>query len=58
MDSGLSWADQWDYDTPDPLPQRNDKDKKKGKDASKSGLGNKLLSLKWMKDLRKKPQKS
>ncbi|KAJ8758899.1 hypothetical protein K2173_002678 [Erythroxylum novogranatense] len=56
MDSGLSWADQWDYDTPDPLPRRNDNDKKE-KDGRKSSLGKKLMSLKWMKDLRKKPQK-
>lgn len=53
MDSGLSWADQWDYDNPDPPPSE---DKKKKKDESKSRFA-KLLGFKWMKDLRKKPQK-
>ncbi|KAL5760084.1 hypothetical protein ACOSQ2_018922 [Xanthoceras sorbifolium] len=57
MDSGLSWADQWDYN-PDPRPTASEEDKKKGKDGSKNKLAKKLMSLKWMKDLRKKPQKS
>lgn len=52
MDNGLSWADQWDYQNPDPLPV-SDKDKKK-KDESKSKFG-KLFG--WMKDRRKKPEK-
>ncbi|KAK3223561.1 hypothetical protein Dsin_010586 [Dipteronia sinensis] len=58
MDSGLSWADQWD-NNPDPLPITSEQDKKKGKDESKSKFAKKLLSMKWMKDLRnKKSQKS
>ncbi|XP_065875055.1 uncharacterized protein [Euphorbia lathyris] len=58
MDSGLSWADQWDCN-PDPPPQsESEKDKNsKGKDGSKNKLKNKLLNFKWMKDLRKKDQK-
>lgn len=52
MDNGLSWADQWDYQNPDPLPV-SDKDKKK-KHESKSKFG-KLFG--WMKDRRKKPEK-
>ncbi|KAK1577008.1 hypothetical protein Q3G72_018378 [Acer saccharum] len=51
-------ADQWD-NNPDPLPIESEQDKKKGKDESKSKLAKKLLSMKWMKDLRnKKSQKS
>lgn len=60
LDSGLSWADQWDYDTPDPPPQpTSQNEKSKGKDGHKktNNIGKKLLSFKWMKDLRKKPQK-
>ncbi|OMO60395.1 hypothetical protein CCACVL1_24185 [Corchorus capsularis] len=54
MDSGLSWADQWD-NNPDPLPgESNDKKKKDG--SGKSKLGKSLLSFKWMKELRKKSQ--
>ncbi|CAN0896379.1 hypothetical protein LINGRAHAP2_LOCUS18456 [Linum grandiflorum] len=56
MDNGLSWADQWDYNN-DPPPKNNSNDKKKGKDGSKSSIGKKFLSLKWMKDLKKKPAK-
>ncbi|KAJ1375757.1 hypothetical protein SESBI_32145 [Sesbania bispinosa] len=56
MDSGMSWADQWD-NNPDPLPI-SEKDKKKGKDgSSKSKFGKTLLSFKWMKELRKKTHK-
>ncbi|OAY32392.1 hypothetical protein MANES_13G014600v8 [Manihot esculenta] len=58
MDSGLSWADQWDYDNPDPPPQPEpEKDKEKGSNETKKKFGKKILSLKWMKDLRKKSQK-
>lgn len=67
MDSGLSWADQWDYTNPDPLPsssstredESNKKKKKKEEDGSKSSLGKTktILGFKWMKDLRKKSDK-
>ncbi|XP_062150237.1 uncharacterized protein LOC133858796 [Alnus glutinosa] len=59
MDSGLSWADQWDYDNPDPPPpSASENDKKKGKDGSKgSKFGKSILNFKWMKDIRKKSQK-
>ncbi|XP_024012683.1 uncharacterized protein LOC112086850 [Eutrema salsugineum] len=65
MDSGLSWADQWDYTNPDPPPsstkedESNKKKKKKKKegDGSKSSLGKTILGFKWMKDLRKKSEK-
>ncbi|EEF47524.1 uncharacterized protein LOC8278429 [Ricinus communis] len=58
MDSGLSWADQWDYDTPDPPPQpESEKDKNKDKNGNKNKLRKKILSFQWMKDLRKKSQK-
>ncbi|KAF5194132.1 hypothetical protein FRX31_016286 [Thalictrum thalictroides] len=33
MDGGLSWADQWDYNTPDPPPPPKDENDKKGKDS-------------------------
>ncbi|XP_022775629.1 uncharacterized protein LOC111317470 [Durio zibethinus] len=56
MDSGLSWADQWDYNS-DPSPRASDKKKKKKEeDSSKSKFGKSLLSFKWMKELRKKSQ--
>lgn len=51
MDSGLSWADQWDYNS-DPPPNSNnedDKKKKKKEDGSKSSIGKALLGFKWMK---------
>ncbi|XP_050208009.1 uncharacterized protein LOC126657378 [Mercurialis annua] len=58
MDSGLSWADQWDYDTPDPPPQsESEKDKDKDKNGNKTNLKKKILNFQWMKDLRKKSQK-
>jgi hypothetical protein len=60
MESGLSWADQWDYNTPDPPPQSSsNKDDKKGKGGKekKRSFGKKVLSLAWMKDIRKKSQK-
>ncbi|XP_004502332.1 uncharacterized protein [Cicer arietinum] len=56
MDSGMSWADQWD-NNPDPFPT-SEKDKKKGKDESKaSKIGKNMLTFKWVKELRKKTQK-
>ena len=57
MDSGLSWADQWD-NNPDPSPRASDDKKKKqdGSSKSKSKFGKSLLSFKWMKELRKKSQ--
>ncbi|KAF8046244.1 hypothetical protein N665_3919s0004 [Sinapis alba] len=63
MDSGLSWADQWDTN-PDPPPSctKEDEDKKKtkkDKDGSRSrnSFGKTILGFKWMKDLRKKSEK-
>lgn len=56
MDSGLSWADQWDYNS-DPPPQAPSDDKKKKKDGSKSKFGKSILTFKWMKELRRKSQK-
>ncbi|CAN6548788.1 unnamed protein product [Malus baccata var. baccata] len=57
MDSGLSWADQWD-NNPDPPPSgSSDKDKKKGKDGSKRSFGKAVLSFKWVEKIRKKTQK-
>ncbi|CAH8362841.1 unnamed protein product [Eruca vesicaria subsp. sativa] len=60
MDSGLSWADQWDTN-PDP-PQTCTKEdegkkktkKKKDEDGSIKSLGKNILGFQWMKDLRKK----
>ncbi|KAG8641657.1 uncharacterized protein LOC122725245 [Manihot esculenta] len=58
MNSGPTWADQWDNQNPDPPPQtESETDKKKEKDGSKNTLGKKLLSLRWMKELKKKSQK-
>ena len=59
MDSGLSWADQWDYDNPDPPPpSSSENDKKKGKEGCKgSKLGKSILTFQWVKDMRKKTQK-
>ncbi|CAA7023597.1 unnamed protein product [Microthlaspi erraticum] len=59
MDSGLSWADQWDYNS-DPPPNKEDdkKKKKKKEDGSKSSLGKTILGFKWMKELRKKSDNS
>ncbi|KAL9353150.1 hypothetical protein Peur_055830 [Populus x canadensis] len=55
MESGLSWADQWDYNTPDPPPQsssnKDDKRGKGGKKKKKKSFGKKVLSLAWMKDI-------
>lgn len=63
MDSGLSWADQWDTN-PDPPPSGSKEDegkkkKKKDKDGSRgrSSFGKTILGFKWMKDLRKKSEK-
>ncbi|XP_021293416.1 uncharacterized protein LOC110423523 [Herrania umbratica] len=55
MDSGLSWADQWDYNNPDPSPRASD-NKKKKEGSSKSKFSKSILSFKWMKELRKKSQ--
>ncbi|AAF97954.1 F21J9.7 [Arabidopsis thaliana] len=54
MDSGLSWADQWDYNSDPPPNSSNEDDKKKKKkkkkeDGSKSGIGKAILGFKWMK---------
>ncbi|XP_023643247.1 uncharacterized protein LOC111831913 [Capsella rubella] len=65
MDSGPSWADQWDYNNPDPLPcptnedesKKSSKKQKKEEDGSKSSLGKTLLGFKWVKELRKKSEK-
>lgn len=60
MDSGLSWADQWDNDNHDPPPPSasSENEKKKGNDGSKgSKLGKSLLNFKWFKEIRKKPEK-
>ncbi|KAK9094087.1 hypothetical protein Scep_025556 [Stephania cephalantha] len=57
MDGGLSWADQWDYNTPDPPPPLNDEDNKKGKDGSSKKARSKKLTLTWIKELCKKSKK-
>ncbi|XVE85244.1 hypothetical protein DITRI_Ditri17bG0076200 [Diplodiscus trichospermus] len=54
--SGSSGADQWDDNNSDPLPQASEDKKKKHPGSSKSKFGKSLLSLKWMKELRKKSQ--
>lgn len=57
MESGLSWADQWDTN-PDPSPEEPDKKKKKKKEegSAKSKFNKSVLSFKWIKELRKKAQ--
>ncbi|KAL2332696.1 hypothetical protein Fmac_013909 [Flemingia macrophylla] len=56
MDSGMSWADQWD-NNPDPA-STSEKDKKKGKDeSSKSKFAKTVMNFKWVKELRKKTNK-
>ncbi|MBA0592766.1 hypothetical protein Gotri_008133, partial [Gossypium trilobum] len=52
MDSGLSWADQWDTN-PDPSPAEPDKKKKKKKEegSTKSKFSKSVLSFKWIKEL-------
>ena len=58
MDSGgLSWADQWDYNTPDPPPPSAEDGKNKKDGCSKGGSGKKKLNFKWMKELLKKSNK-
>ena len=59
LDGGLSWADQWDYN-PDPPPSSSENEKKKNKDGSsdKSKFRKTILGFKWMKELRKKSDKS
>lgn len=48
MDSAPTWADQWDYQNPDPLPsQENNSNDKRSK--SKNGK-----FIKWVKQLCKK----
>lgn len=53
MDSGLSWADQWDNN---PSPRASDDKKKKQDGSSKSKFSKSILSFKWMKELGKKSQ--
>ncbi|XP_039044766.1 uncharacterized protein LOC120184339 [Hibiscus syriacus] len=54
MDSGLSWADQWDPN-PDPGTEASDDKKKKKKEGSgKVKVSKSFLSFKWIKELRKK----
>ncbi|KAG6583660.1 hypothetical protein SDJN02_06514, partial [Cucurbita argyrosperma subsp. argyrosperma] len=70
LDGGLSWADQWDSN-PDPGPppssaENGKKKKKKKKKKEKEDGGSssseksifKKASLKWIKELRKKSEKS
>ncbi|XP_015894420.1 uncharacterized protein LOC107428400 [Ziziphus jujuba] len=59
MDSGLSWADQWDTTPDPPLSSSSNNGKKKSKDGSddRSKFGISMLSFKWVKELRKKSQK-
>lgn len=57
MDSGMSWADQWDNNPDPPPPGSSENDKKKGKDGSKSSFGKAILSFKWVEKLRKKSAK-
>ncbi|KAK7379542.1 hypothetical protein VNO80_05005 [Phaseolus coccineus] len=57
MDSGMSWADQWD-NNPDPS-SASEKDKKKNKEESgKNKFGKTVMNFKWVKELRKKTSKS
>ncbi|XP_044491355.1 uncharacterized protein LOC123215363 [Mangifera indica] len=57
MDSGLSWADQWDTDNSDLPASASEKNNNNGKDGSKNKSVKGLLSLKWIKELRKKTKK-
>lgn len=60
LDGGLSWADQWDYN-PDPPPSsssENEKNKNKNGSSGKSKFKKTIMSFKWMKELRKKSDKS
>ncbi|XP_010249438.1 PREDICTED: uncharacterized protein LOC104591984 [Nelumbo nucifera] len=59
---GLSWADQWDYnpDPPPPPPPVTEDDGKKEKEkveTTGSKCEKKKWSLRWVKQLYKKPQK-
>uniref|UniRef100_A0A7N0VAM4 Uncharacterized protein n=1 Tax=Kalanchoe fedtschenkoi TaxID=63787 RepID=A0A7N0VAM4_KALFE len=56
MDSGLSWADQWDYNTDAPPPPSQE-GKQKGS-SSKEKSWKKKLSFKWIKQLCKKSSKN
>ncbi|XP_010499180.1 PREDICTED: uncharacterized protein LOC104776758 [Camelina sativa] len=49
MDSGLPWADQWDYNSDPPPNNEDDKKKKKKEDGSKTNIGKAILAFKWMK---------
>ncbi|KAL0678708.1 hypothetical protein Bca4012_006689 [Brassica carinata] len=54
---GLSWADQWDYNSDPPSNSNKEDDKKKinkKEDGSKSSFGKAILGFKWVKELRKK----
>ncbi|KAK8537309.1 hypothetical protein V6N13_042242 [Hibiscus sabdariffa] len=54
MDSGLSWADQWDTNS-DPGTEASGNGKKKKKGGSgKSKFNKSLLSFKWIKELKNK----
>ncbi|CAK9316494.1 unnamed protein product [Citrullus colocynthis] len=60
LDGGLSWADQWD-NNPDPPPSsssENEKKKKKDGSSDKSKFRKTILGFKWMKEFRKKSDKS
>lgn len=60
LDGGLSWADQWDNnpDPPPPSSSENEKNKNKNGSSDKSKFRKTILSFKWMKELRKKSDKS
>ena len=74
LDSGLSWADQWD-NNPDPNPppssaengkkknifKKKKKEKEEGGSSSSSSSEKNIFkkaNLKWIKELRKKSEKS
>ncbi|XP_039069297.1 uncharacterized protein LOC120215815 [Hibiscus syriacus] len=57
MDSGLSWADQWDPN-PDPGTEASgDKKKKEEEGSGKGKFSKSFLSFKWIKELKKKGSK-
>ncbi|KAE8736334.1 Trehalose-phosphatase/synthase 7 isoform 1 [Hibiscus syriacus] len=53
MDSGLSWADQWDPN-PDSGTEASDYKKKKKEGSGKGKFSKSFLSFKWIKELKKK----
>uniref|UniRef100_A0A7N0UWU4 Uncharacterized protein n=1 Tax=Kalanchoe fedtschenkoi TaxID=63787 RepID=A0A7N0UWU4_KALFE len=57
MDSGPSWADQWDYQNPDPLPSGFEDKSKRQRENSKERFGKMKLSLQWVKELSKNQAK-